>query len=139
MLRLWLARSGLQRLPARAGLNPKQVQALLPASSHWSRDGACMIKILDLPLLVDRLGPLPRRRASAAGVRGRFVLRSPSHTGLLNLGMNRRQRLELSEQALVGFLFSLRPLAECRGGPPGPASYGLILPLPLYVPALDHS
>jgi len=138
MLRLLLARMDLERLPASAGPNPKQVQALLPASSHWSRDSACMIKILDLQLLLDHLGPLLCRRASAAGVRGRFVLCSPSHRGTLDLGAGRQQRLELSEEALVGLLFGLHPLAECREGSPGLAALGRILPLPLYVPALNY-
>ncbi|MCC7264839.1 MAG: GNAT family N-acetyltransferase [Candidatus Latescibacteria bacterium] len=138
MLRAFFARTGLSRLPASAGPNPAQLELLLPVSSHWQRDCGCMLKILDLPLLLEKLHPLLRRRAVLAGVAGRFRLVSPSHQGLLDLGAGRSHRLDLSDAELVALLFGLHPLGERWAGVPALAPLGRMLPLPLYIPSLNH-
>lgn len=138
MLRVLLRRAGLVRLQASAGPNPGQIEILLPASSHWSRDCACMIKILDLQRLVDQLQPLLRRRAAQAGVGGCFRLSTPSHRALLDLGKGRLHRVDLGEGALVDLLFGLHPVAERWAGDGGLALLGRLLPLPLHVPMLNY-
>jgi predicted N-acetyltransferase YhbS len=138
MLRVLLARSGLTHLQASAGPNPGQLEILLPASSHWSRDCACMLRVLDLQRLVDQISPLLRRRAALAGVKGRFRLVSPFGLALLDLGQGRHHRVELDEGALVDLLFGLHPVEERWAGRGSLELLGRLLPLPLHVPMLNH-
>jgi predicted N-acetyltransferase YhbS len=138
MLRVLLKRSGLAHLQASAGPNPGQLEILLPASAHWSRDCAYMLKVLDLQLLVDKLQPLLRRRAAQTGVGGRFRLVSPAQQALLDLGAGRQYRVELGEDELVGLLFGLHPVAERWPGERGLGLLGRLLPLPLHVPTLNY-
>lgn len=138
MLKVLMARSGLSRLQASAGPNPAQLEILLPGSSHWTRECACMLKILDLQLLVDQLHPLLRRRAAQAGVGGRFRLVSPSRQALLDLGPGRQYRVEVGEQELVGLFFGLHQVEERWTGEGGLGLLGRLLPLPLHVPTLNY-
>lgn len=138
MIRVLMARSGLSRLPASAGPNPAQVELLLPGSAYWTRECSCMIEILDLQLLIDKLQPLLRRRARQAGVAGRFHLRSPGQEALLDLGEGKTRRMELDRQELVWLFFGLYPLAERLAGEQGTQLLGRILPLPLYIPTINY-
>ncbi|MSR81572.1 MAG: GNAT family N-acetyltransferase [Candidatus Latescibacteria bacterium] len=138
MLRVLMARSGLSRLQASAGPNPDQVALLLPGSSYWTRECSCMIKILDLQLLIDKLQPLLRRRARQAGISGRFHLSAPGQEALLDLGAGKTQQIELDEQELVGLFFGLHPLAERLAGEQGMELLGRILPLSLYIPTINY-
>lgn len=138
MLRVLMARSGLSRLQASAGPNPAQVALLLQGSSYWTRECSCMIKILDLPLLIEKLMPLLRRRAREAGVGGRYRLSCADQAALLDLGSGKHYRMELDEQELVGLFFGLHPLAERLAGEGGSALLGRVLPLPLYIPTINY-
>ena len=138
MLRLLFAREGLSRLQAGAGPNPDQIEALLPISSNWARECACMLKILDLPLLLTQVQPLVRRLAASAGVRGRFNLLSPCPRGQLDLGPGGHHRLEMSDQDLVALLFGLHPLAEHRLGAVAAGVLARVLPLPLFIPSNNY-
>lgn len=138
MLRVLMARSGLSRLQASAGPNPAQLEILLPGSSHWTRESSCMIKILDLQLLIEKLQLLLKRRARQAGVGGCFQFCSLGQEALLDLGPGKTQRIVLGEQELVGFFFGLHPLAERLPGEQGAEPLGRVLPLPLYIPPINY-
>lgn len=138
MLRQVFSRTGLTHLQASAGPNPAQLDLLLPGSSSWHRDCACMLQILDLQKLLDALQPLLRRRAAAAGLRGRFRLVGPRQQGLLDLGAGPSRHLHLGENDLVGLLFGIHPLLERWPANPVLGELSRILPLPLHVPTLNY-
>ena len=138
MLRVLMARHRLTRLQAIIGPNPAQLDLLLPGSSYWSRECAGMVKILDLGLLVQLLLPLLRRKARAAGVGGRFRLIGPEQEASLDLGQGRSFRLELDDRELVALFFGLQPLTERFAGHPAVGALARVLPLPLYIPPLNH-
>jgi len=136
MIRVLMARYGIDRLSAIAGPNPQEVALYLPGSAHWRRESACMVKIVDLALLLQALGPLLRRRAREAGVGGCFRLVMGEQTGLLDLGPGRAHRIALDEREMVGLFFGIQPLAE-RFARPAFEKLGRLLPLPLYIPPLN--
>ena len=141
LLRQLFRRFRLQKLRATAGPNPEQVALYQPYSGSWTRQCDGMLRLINLPLLLQALQPLLQERARAAGLRGRFDLAAPDldQQGRLDLGRGGRQALELSARQMVLLFFGLLPLTESlpQLGPLA-AELGRILPLPFYYPALNH-
>ena len=141
MLRLLMARYRLQKLRAVAGPNPRQVALFEPYSGSWTRACDGMLRVVNLPLLLEGLAPLLQQRARAAKVGGRyhFVIADLAQEGRLDLGRGPHLRLALSAQELVRLFFGLLPVPQ--GLPAlGQGAGGLerILPLPFFYPALNH-
>lgn len=138
MIRVLMARHKIERLSAIAGPNSQEVELYLPGSAHWRRECALMVKIVDLPLLLQALGPLLRRRAREAGVRGHFHLVMRDQSALLDLGPGRAHRVALDARDMVGLFFGIQPLAERFARQPAFEKLGRLLPLPLYLPPINH-
>jgi GNAT superfamily N-acetyltransferase len=157
MVRHLMRRFRLDNLTVTTGPNPDEVSLIQPFSSDWRRSCDGMIKIVDLPTLVRQLGPLLLRRARTAKVGGsfRFEMTDSKQVALLNLGKGPDHRLAMPDRSFVHLFFGMLPLAEsldalgdptaaavnCQPAVGGRIALGKlagILPLPLYVPPLNH-
>ena len=157
MVRILMRRHRVDRLAVTTGPNPDEVSLVQPFSSSWQRTCDGMIKIVDLPVLVRQLRPLLLRRARRAGVGGsvRLEMTDSKQVALLELGKGTQHRLAMRDRSFVHLFFGMLPLAESLGAggaqpaaaascPPavgGQAALrklAVILPLPLYIPPLNH-
>jgi predicted N-acetyltransferase YhbS len=140
MVRVLMRRYGCPRLVAIAGPNPEEAELFLAHSASWSRTTDLMIKILDLGKLLKALHPLLRRRAQAAGIRGAFHFSTGDGSPMakLELGRGRLYRVKMSQRELVHLFFGALPLGQVWPAQGALKVLGRILPLPLYLPPLNH-
>ncbi|MEC7843612.1 MAG: GNAT family N-acetyltransferase [Candidatus Latescibacterota bacterium] len=157
MVRNLMRRYRLDRLTATTGPNPDEVSLVQPFSSNWRRTCDCMIKIIDLATLVEQLRALLLKRARRARVGGTFQLEmtDSKQLALLKLGRGPQHRLAMPDRSFVHLFFGMLPLAESLAATASPSSAAAscrpavggrvalrkladILPLPFYIPPLNH-
>ena len=140
MARVLMVRYRRDRLTAITGPNPEEIELFRPYSSTWTRTTDCMIRIVNLPLLLDGLKKLLQRRARAAGVRGTFcfTMEDAGQTGTLKLGQGPVHQVRLSSRDMVTLFFGVLPVGEVFGPQIAFAKLDRLLPLPLYIPPLNH-
>ena len=116
-----------------------------------------MIKIIDLATLVEQLRALLLKRARRARVGGTFQLEmtDSKQLALLKLGRGPQHRLAMPDRSFVHLFFGMLPLAESLAATASPSSAAAscrpavggrvalrkladILPLPFYIPPLNH-
>ena len=99
-----------------------------------------MVKIVDLPLMLRGLEPLLRRKGRERGVEGvfRFVMEDSRQEGILDLGKGRRYSVRLGDRDMVSLFFGILPVGEMFAQTPALSRLGQVLPLPLFVPPLNH-
>jgi GNAT superfamily N-acetyltransferase len=140
ILRRLLGRFGQQQISASAGPNPLQLDLFHQYSDHWARHTDCMLKIIDLPMLVQALEPLLKRKAHRAGVSGvyHFKIAGTQQTASLKLRQGRSYTIQLSEQEMVSLFFGIHPLTDRYDDRRWCGVLKHILPLPFYWPGLNH-
>ena len=146
MVRVLMNRFGLDELTATAGPNADETAFYLPLSQSWQRSCDCMIKIVDLSELVAQLRPLLVGRARAAGVGGcfRLTMTDSGQEAEMNLGKGPRRKLTLPDRSFVHLFFGIQPLTEIVAGSSADtsskalAALDALLPLPLYIPPVNH-
>ena len=140
MLRVLMMRRGWDQIQVVTGPNPSEINMIRPGSGSWSRSCDCMIKIINLPLLIDQLRPLLKRRAKTAGIGGsvHFVLEGADQSAFLELGKGARSTISLPPCDMVSLLFGIDPIDEVFSSLSGVETLAQLLPLPLYIPSLNH-
>jgi len=140
MVRVLMARHRRERLWAITGPNQEDVGLFRPFSSGWERTTDVMIKIVDLPLLLEELKPLLSRRARVQGIGGtfRFVMEDSGQEGSLELGKGPAGKVRLNDQDMVTLFFGMLPVREVFAGGRTFSRLDRILPIPLFVPPLNH-
>lgn len=139
MLRVLMARYRCPRLRAIVGANPSDVALFRPLSGQWERGTDGMVRIVDLALLLDQLAPALRHRAQRLHLNGTWHLTmiDSGQQGTLTLGPGPVHRLRLGDREMVSLFFGLHTLREAFAGTVADRLDGL-LPLPLFIPPLDH-
>lgn len=139
MIRVLMARYRCPHLRATTGANPGDVALFRPVSGQWERGTDGMVRIVDLPLLLEQLAPVLRRRAQRLHRNGTLHLSmiDSGQQGTLTLGPGPVHRLRLSDREMVALFFGLHPVGEAFTGTAAARLDGL-LPLPLFIPPLDH-
>lgn len=140
LIRVLMARFRRDRLQAIVGPNVEDVAFFRRLSGGWERSTDCMIKILDLQLMLQGLEQLLKRRAQERGVGGRFhfVMEDSGQTGRLDLGKGKNHRLRLGDRDMVSLFFGALPVGEMMGGEAPFDLLDRLLPLPLFAPPLNH-
>jgi predicted N-acetyltransferase YhbS len=148
LLRRLLQKSDRGQLSVVAGPNGDEHALLSPVSVSWSRMADGMTMVLDVERLVQQVQPELRRRAGRFGVGGLFKLQvacvdDTIQYVTIDLGRGRSHRLRLDQRQLVELLFGCLPLEERFASHEGLSAgarrmLSTILPLPLYIPPLNH-
>ena len=140
MVRVLMARYRRERLEGIAGANQEDVELYRIHSSGWTRSNDCMIKIVNLPLLLEKLKPLLIRRARTQGIGGsfQFVMEDSGQSGDLKIGKGPAGRVWLSDRDMVTLFFGLMPVREVFPKSKTLDRLDRILPLPLFLPPLNH-
>ena len=140
VLRVLMGRRQWPQVSVVTGPNTQQINAVRPYSAGWDRQCDCMIKIVNLSLLVEQLRPLLIKKARSVGVRGRyqFIMQGGDQRALLDLGSGKRRTISLDARNMVSLFFGIDPLTEILGHSNGVVKLAQILPLPLFVPPLNH-
>jgi hypothetical protein len=140
LIRVLMARFHRDGLQAIVGPNVEDVDFFRKQSAGWSRSTDCMIKIIDLPLMLRGLEPLLKRRAKERGVRGKFhfIMEDSGQVGQLDLGKGKNHRLCLGDRDMVSLFFGILPVREMLGDSPPFDLLDRLLPLPLFASPLNH-
>jgi len=140
ILRVLMGRRRWQNISVVTGPNTDQIDLIRPFAAGWNRQCDGMIKIINLPLLLEQLTPLLKRRAKAAGIGGRyrFAMEESGQSGLLELGKGKTNNISLNARDMVSFFFGIDPLTEVFGQMNLVDKLSHLLPLPLFVPPLNH-
>jgi predicted N-acetyltransferase YhbS len=140
LIRVLMARFRRERLQVITGPNAEDVGFFRQLCGHWERSTDCMIKIIDLQLMLQVLEPLLKRRAKERGVRGgfNFTMEDSEQVGRLDLGKGRNHRLYLGDRDMVSLFFGALPVCETFGGGPPFDLLDKLLPLPLFASPLNH-
>ncbi|NKB71673.1 MAG: GNAT family N-acetyltransferase [Candidatus Latescibacteria bacterium] len=138
LLRRVLARLKVDRITLVVGPNHAELGLLRPYSGSWRSSTDCMVKIIDLERTVEGVTGLLRRRARQLGIKGTFNLQMGAQKACLQLGRGRTYRLVLDERAMVTLLFGSLPVHQALGGDGGLEILDRLLPLPLFIPPLNH-
>ena len=140
VVRVLMARFRREWMYAIVGPNAEDVGLFRDLSAGWGRGADCMVKIVDLPLMLRGLEPLLRRKGRERGVEGvfRFVMEDSRQEGILDLGKGRRYSVRLGDRDMVSLFFGILPVGEMFAQTPALSRLGQVLPLPLFVPPLNH-
>ncbi len=139
MVRQLMARHEVASLRAVVGPHGPDLALLRPVASYWHVEADGMVRILDLAALVAQLGPVLKRRCRRLGACGtiEFAMADSRQRATLRLGPGGLRRVRLSDRDMVTLFFGLHPAGEAFAGGPAARLDGL-LPVPLFVPPLDH-
>jgi predicted N-acetyltransferase YhbS len=139
MVRQLMAQHEVTSLRAVVGPHGPDLALLRPVASSWHVEADGMVRILDLATLVAQLAPVLRRRHRRLRESGsiEFGMADSGQRAILRLGPGSVRRVRLSDRDMVTLFFGLHPAGEVFAGRPAARLDGM-LPLPLFVPPLDH-
>ncbi|MDP6984785.1 MAG: GNAT family N-acetyltransferase [Candidatus Latescibacteria bacterium] len=144
-LRLVMARFRLTQLWAIAGPSAAEADLFEPWAASWQTQDDGMVRILDLPLLVEQLAPEIKCRQRLTGVSLpdlQVQIHDLQQTALLPGDGTTARRCVMTSVQAIQFFFGSRPLRQTALAQQVSRRvidpWGTILPLPLHVPAVHH-
>ncbi len=144
-LRLLMKRFRRQQLWAVAGPTAEEAALFEPWSCQWVTEDDGMIRILDLPRLVEQLEPELARCRRVSGVRApdlQLQLTDLNQSAVLKGAGGGKRKIRLTCTEAVRLLFGSGTLSSCDLAQRLPESvigpWSALLPLPLHVPPLHH-